>query len=190
MGTLRVGVEVPKYEVLYKGIGGIEIRKYAPCVSAAYSAEGETELNGSGFRPLARYIGAFGTPENYGNIPIKMTAPVTTEMTASNAYTMRFLLPSSWTSKTPPEPVKDSGVVVEQIPARIVAVKYFSGSCRTAEVVDAQEKAVRDALPMTTEDGVVYDAIKGDAGRRELARYKYVLSTTATLHTQLFLHST
>ena len=63
LGTMRVGIEVPKYDVL-KQAEGCEIRQYAACVAASVKVEEGSELQASeGFRMLARYIGAFGRYE-------------------------------------------------------------------------------------------------------------------------------
>ena len=55
---------------------------YDACVVASVRSKGGELKGGDGFRMLARYIGAFGTPNNEGATgkpeAIKMTAPVVT----------------------------------------------------------------------------------------------------------------
>merc|ERR1712199_85873 len=76
-----VMIEVPPYSVIARS-GIAEIRRYDACVVASVRSKGGELKGGDGFRMLARYIGAFGTPDNEGATgkpeAIKMTAPVVT----------------------------------------------------------------------------------------------------------------
>ena len=130
--------------------------------------EGNQHKGSGGFRPLAKYIGAFGEPNNRKKEAIKMTAPVVTQsanegkgekvaMTApvvtqegaSGGYWMQFIMPSKWTIDTLPEPL-DENVKLKEIPERYVASLFFSG--RTNEnVVEKMEKKLLDSLK---EDGL------------------------------------
>jgi len=95
-GTLRIGVETPPYQVVRK-CGGYEIRKYQPSVAAEVFVDVKDQFSreggGKGFRPLAKYIGAFGTPENVSRSPeeatqaekIAMTAPVVTRPSSGDS---------------------------------------------------------------------------------------------------------
>ena len=84
-----VMIEVPAYTVIARS-GVAEIRRYEPYVIASVRSTGGELKGGDGFRMLARYIGAFGTPENEGASgkpeSIKMTAPVVTAAEESDSY--------------------------------------------------------------------------------------------------------
>ena len=84
-----VMIEVPSYTVIARN-GVAEIRRYEPYVIASVRSKGGELKGGDGFRMLARYIGAFGTPENEGASgkpeSIKMTAPVVTGAEESDSY--------------------------------------------------------------------------------------------------------
>ena len=122
-GTLRIGVETPPYQVrttdggntrasratadnaqhkpsssqVVRKCGGYEIRKYQPSVAAEVFVDVKDQFSreggGKGFRPLAKYIGAFGTPENVSRSPeeatqaekIAMTAPVVTRPSSGDS---------------------------------------------------------------------------------------------------------
>lgn len=84
MGTIfgKQSVAEPAFEVLWKQTAGevpYEIRRYGTRFAAQvqYTPDtGDDANDGTPFRLLARYIGVFGTPENKGETPISMTAPV------------------------------------------------------------------------------------------------------------------
>ena len=63
---------------------------YDACVVASVRSKGGELKGGDGFRMLARYIGAFGTPNNEGATgkpeAIKMTAPVVTGTEEDDGY--------------------------------------------------------------------------------------------------------
>jgi hypothetical protein len=90
MGTVlgKINVETPKYELISQ-TERYEIRKYAPLVAAEVRASEvlsgnvtqRQNLDSTGFRILASYIGAIGKPANQSNTgqgseAISMTAPV------------------------------------------------------------------------------------------------------------------
>merc|ERR1711924_387969 len=134
--AVRRGHQVPR---------GYEIRKYHAAIAAEVHVENGNQMKGSeGFRALAKYIGAFGTPDNKKKEAIKMTAPVVTQplkddvteaagekiaMTApvvtgarnedsgGSGYWMQFIMPSKWTMETLPEPTNPS-VRLTAIPER------------------------------------------------------------------------
>ena len=163
-GKLRIGVEVPKYDVLSKSPRGYEVRKYHEAVAAEVLVEDESQFRGSkGFRALAGYIGAFGAPQNLKQEAIKMTAPVVTQqqgekiaMTApvvtapgGSGYWMQFIMPSKWTLETLPQP-ENPEVKLKRLPERHVAAMYFSG--RTdAQGVEKMEKRLLEYLRL---DGI------------------------------------
>ena len=127
-------VERPEYRI--EAIdGSIEVRSYAPMIAAEAVVEGErkTAIN-EGFRLIAAYI--FGA--NKPNAKIAMTAPVqqqkqTISMTApvtqqsiGNAWSVRFIMPKSWSMETLPVP-NDPRVSLKPCPARRFVVITFSG---------------------------------------------------------------
>jgi len=140
LGTPALAIEQPAYQALLED-GDFSIRSYAPYLVAETVVSGEFEDAGDlGFDRLFRYI----TGANRAAAEISMTAPVAqstagldqgTEiaMTAPvtragvpGGYTVAFMLPSSYTLKTAPEPT-DPTVSVRAIPAELLAVVRFSG---------------------------------------------------------------
>merc|ERR1711959_820957 len=176
-GTLRIGVETPPYQVVRK-CGGYEIRKYQPSVAAEVFVDVKDQFSreggGKGFRPLAKYIGAFGTPENVSARPeeatqaekIAMTAPVVTtksdDQSVGGGYWMQFIMPSKWTLETLPTPT-DPNVKLKPIPERFVAAKFSSGRANDA-MVKSKEAALLECL---ARDGIIVT----EGAKPELARY-------------------
>ena len=131
-----MALESPRYVVVQR-YAGFELRDYAPYLVAETVVEGTREEAGSeGFRRIAGYI--FGG--NRGSRKIAMTAPVTQqkgtriEMTApvsqqgdGGRWTLQFMMPSSWTRDTLPEP-NDPRVHIAERPARRLAVLRYSGT--------------------------------------------------------------
>ncbi|UPR00105.1 SOUL heme-binding protein [Chloropicon primus] len=179
-GKLRVGVELPRYDVVSKS-SCYEVRRYHACVAAEVRVETGSQFKGSdGFRALAKYIGAFGTPENERREAIKMTAPVLTQargeriaMTApvvsgaagggSEGYWMQFIMPSKWTMETLPAP-SDERVRLKPIGPRYVAALYFSGRANGDEVVKGMEAKLLEGLRA---DGLTVR----EGAQPQLARY-------------------
>lgn len=137
-------VEQPGYNVV-EANGSIEIRDYAPMIAAETQVQGDrTAAIGEGFRRIAGYI--FG--DNAPRTQISMTAPVEQQkgskiaMTApvqqqsqGDTWSVRFIMPKSWTIETLPAPTDGRVKLVPQ-PARRFAVIRFSGT--------AGETALRD----------------------------------------------
>jgi hypothetical protein len=131
--------ETPSYQVLMSD-GNKEIRSYAPYIVAKTVVQGEYRTaQTEGFRILAGYI--FGSNEQKQNISmtapvvqesrpqsqkIAMTAPVVQE-SQKEGWVMTFMMPSKYTMADLPKP-KDSRVILEQVPAKIIATIRFSGS--------------------------------------------------------------
>ena len=126
----------------------IEIRHYAPHISATASTEGnQKSVQRELFRTLAGYIFGKNTAEeeiamtapvvmnpdkNTESETIEMTAPVTMTPSENNRWTMAFSMPSKYTMETRPKPL-DEKVVLVEVPARTVAVVRYSGSFSDAE---------------------------------------------------------
>merc|ERR1712087_1052539 len=166
-----------------------EMRTYAPALAATTVCSGDMMQGSEGFRQLARYIGAFGTPANRkeaaaqttegekiamtapvvtaqqgggGAEKIAMTAPVTTSQEGLS-YKMAFILPSKYKSiEELPKPT-DERVSLERLPSRVLAVRRFGGYARKDDVAK-QTKILLDALARD-------DVTVCGGGQVELARY-------------------
>lgn len=123
-----------------------EIRKYGERFAAAVAYQ-EGDDMGSPFRTLAGYIGVFGDPQNEGEKPISMTAPVVVEdarsssgtpiaMTApvvmennqdGDSKTMKFILPAEYDDISKVPKPTNPAVHIEEIPPQMGAVHVFSG---------------------------------------------------------------
>ena len=136
-GDSAMANEEPKYTVV-RTEGPCEVRIYEPyLVAETVVTDADLESGTSeGFRRLAGFI--FGG--NRAKQPIAMTTPVTTSRSEKIAMTapvethrrtegmvMRFMMPSSYTTETLPEPV-DPKVVIKNVPGRTMAAIRFSGS--------------------------------------------------------------
>lgn len=142
-GPLMSRVEQPDYKI-EESSGPIEVRSYSPMIAAEAVVEGERKKAiGEGFRLIAAYI--FGA--NQPNAKIAMTAPVqqqkqTIAMTApviqqgkKDAWTVRFIMPQSWTMTTLPAP-SDARVSLKPIPARRFVALTFSGFASDAAIAE------------------------------------------------------
>jgi len=159
------GLETPKYKVLRTWPAGsgaldgvVELRSYEPFTVARKSMDGSAGFNsveggGAGFNSLASYL--FGG--NAQEESMAMTMPVEIEKSAEGggASSMSFVLPSK-NAQAPPQPNSDD-VSVEEVPARLVAVKAFAGIVTDEEVVrqrDALVAAIEvDGSTRPVEDG-------------------------------------
>lgn len=165
-------VAEPAYEVLFnKHSSAIsyEIRRYGQRFAAEVSypvkaseptassneqqGEGDSVRNGNPdrtpFMTLARYIGVIGTPENEGNQPISMTAPVmkghdgpvkiamtapvvkqesSSSAAGSGTATMAFVLPAEFDAlEKIPKPTNPA-VHIQSIPPAVGVVYRYSGT--------------------------------------------------------------
>lgn len=134
--------EQPEYTVLARD-GGVEIRQYAPMIVAEVTVNtSEGEASGAAFRPLFRYISGRNSgrskidmtapvtqaPAGQG-VKIDMTAPVTQAPRGEGAWTVAFVMPTSWTMETLPTP-NDPRVVLRAVPGKTVASLRYSGRSR------------------------------------------------------------
>jgi hypothetical protein len=154
---IRSGYDQPSYTVLDSIEETVEIRRYESRVAAettvqAGSAEAGRE---QAFRRLFDYISG----ANQGQSKIAMTAPVEVDAEArkiamtvpvetaagdDGRYTMRFFLPSDYTSATAPEPT-DRTVRIIELRENTVAVRRFSGS-RAPEQLDRRTTELLSTL--------------------------------------------
>ena len=132
-----MAVEKAKYEVV-ESKGDFELRQYSPQIVAETIVEGEfDEVGNEGFRILVAYIKG----NNRKSQSISMTAPVSQEalsekipMTApvtqerkGGKWRITFLMPSTYTLKTLPEPL-DKRVKLRKTKARLMAALKYSGT--------------------------------------------------------------
>ena len=142
-----MATEEPKFTVSLKE-GNFEVRSYPALVAAQVSATGtRDEASNAGFKLLAGYIFGGNTRKQSiamtapvaqaqaGNETIAMTAPViqTGVVGQSEAWTVRFIMPSAYTLETLPTPNNTKVQLLSLAPARFAAVK-FSGLAREADV--------------------------------------------------------
>lgn len=131
-----MAVEEAKYTVLMKE-RSFEVRLYAPHVLAETVIEGDMEGAGNqAFRPLFNYIDG----NNRRKEKVAMTAPVSQAaagekiaMTApvsqqgkDGRWIVSFMMPSSYTLETLPEP-DDPAVTLREVPEQHMAAVRYSG---------------------------------------------------------------
>ena len=139
-----MATEEPKYTVTLKE-DSFEVRDYPAMVAAEVSVSGDRgNASSEGFKLLAGYIFGGNTKKQ----SIAMTAPVVQSagesekiaMTVpvmqtgqSGSWTVRFLMPSSYTLDTLPKP-NDARVRLVSVPATRMAVVQFSGLAREDDI--------------------------------------------------------
>ncbi len=141
--------EQPRYTVVERLPGGVEVRDYAPRVAAETD---DDEEGRKAFPRLFRYI----TGNNTGEAKVATTAPVAEQkrgemiamtvpvQTTKSGGVMRFFLPQEIAEKGPPVPL-DPAVRIVRLPAKRVAVLRFSGAAGRDDVA-AQERLLLEAL--------------------------------------------
>ena len=145
-----------KYETVLKD-GKIEVREYAPYITASVSFNTQEQYDRNAFKVLADFI--FGnnismtspvlnTSEDIGmTVPvfidgdeIGMTSPVFTNENQLK-WTMSFVMPSRYTMDTLPKPI-DKRIVIKYEPVKTIAAIRFSGR-RTLERNTKYENQLR-----------------------------------------------
>lgn len=126
-----------------RNLDGVEIRSYPATVLVTVNGRPDGEAFGILFRYISGHNRPQGAPGPYradeGGRKIAMTAPV---ISAGDSFS--FAMPSSFSVATTPRPV-DARSVVEEMPARLVAVVRFSGLA-TDRAVDARRRQLLDTL--------------------------------------------
>ena len=131
--------EEPEYEVLDRN-SGYEIRKYAPYIVAEVDVDGNIrEAGKKAFRILAGYIFGDNQGERKMNmtVPVEareresgtkmaMTAPVTTSINDTDAYTYAFVMERKYSMETLPKP-NDPRIRLLQVESRIMAALRYTG---------------------------------------------------------------
>ncbi len=151
-------VEEPAYTVV-RDEGTYEIRLYEPMVIAETTVESTSyrDALNEGFRRLADYIfGNNAATESLAmTVPVQqrdmgegeviaMTAPVVSEDADANDRVISFVLPSSYTLESAPQP-KNAAVRLRTVPERAVAAVSFSWLPTQARI-EAQKRALREVL--------------------------------------------
>ena len=142
LGT-AMAYEEPEYELVAQ-YPDFELRQYKPYIVAETVVTGSfREVGNEGFRILFAYISG----ENRNGIEIPMTAPVEQKpvkdagikiaMTApviqspspddNDTSTISFVMPSSFTMETLPEPL-DPRVTLRKVGGKRVAARFYKGS--------------------------------------------------------------
>jgi effector-binding domain-containing protein len=149
-----MAIEELKYQVLEKA-GDFEIRQYQPYMVAETLVEGGFQKVGNeGFRRLFAYIRG----ENRKKQAIPMTAPVNQEafsekipMTApvgqekaGEKWRITFVMPSSYTKETLPEPL-DSRIKLVEVPKTLMAAVRYSGLWNRSPY-ETQENRLREFI--------------------------------------------
>jgi SOUL heme-binding protein len=156
-GPIMSRVEQPSYTVTVSD-GVIELRTYGPMIAAEAEVRGERQAAISeGFSLIAAYIFGANKPnariamtapvESQAKQTIAMTAPVIQQGTQSRegtTWSVRFIMPKSWTMETLPQP-KDTRVKLVPIPSKRMAVIRFSGSADDAKIAEKTD-ALRQYL--------------------------------------------
>lgn len=152
---IRAGVEEPSYR-LDQTLGAVEVRTYAPRLTAQTEVDGEREaaLN-EGFSRIADYI--FGANASRSTIAmtapvvqapasetIAMTAPVVQTEVGANRWSVRFIMPAKYNASNLPRP-RDPRVTIVEAPAHRYAVLRFSGS-RTPQAVERRKDQLLRAI--------------------------------------------
>lgn len=135
-GPIMSRVEEPKYAVVAQD-GAIELRDYAEIVVAeAEVAGGRKPAIEEGFRLIAAYIFGANRPnttiamtapvQQQASQKIAMTAPVIQQAVSPDRWTVRFVMPASWSLDTLPQPNDPRVTLHRQAARRMLAIR-FSG---------------------------------------------------------------
>jgi SOUL heme-binding protein len=145
--------EQPPYEV-HQVFEGFEIRRYAPywVVEAEVAGDFDSASNAA-FRKLFDYISGNNRQQQKVEMTapvvsrdvgqkIEMTVPVLTRSTGASRYAMQFMLPSSFTADTVPQPL-DPELRVRQLDAQWVAARTYSGRSSERNYRDNEAELLR-----------------------------------------------
>jgi len=152
-----MALEEPEYEVLYE-TDEIEFRRYEPYLVAEVSVSGKSADN-QAFRILAGYI--FG--DNDDDVKMQMTAPVESRENRSGSRVYQdfaFVMERAYTLDNLPVP-NDERIRIREKPARIVAVRQFSGRWSEKNIDKHEQRLLGDLGDLGIET----------AAPPELARY-------------------
>jgi hypothetical protein len=121
LGGQAMAYETRDYDVI-ESDGDFEVREYGSIIVAETTVAGEFDQVGSeAFRILFAYISG----ENETGDSVAMTTPVTQEA-SQGSYRVTFMMPSTYTLETLPEP-GDERVLLREEPANRFASVRYSG---------------------------------------------------------------
>ncbi len=179
-------IEEPTYTVLEKR-DGYEVRQYDAYIVAETVVEGTyTDTLREGFRIIADYI--FGNNTAKTSIAmtapvlersgeeIAMTVPVISTPTTEKARIISFVLPSSYTMETLPQP-NDARVLLRQESTHKVAVRSFTWYATETNVEKQKDALVKKLL----EDNVT------TIGMPQVAQYNPPLSFPFTRRNEILV---
>lgn len=152
-----MALEEPEYEILYE-TDEIEFRRYEPYLVAEVTVAGESADN-QAFRILAGYI--FG--DNDRDVKMQMTAPVESRENSHGSQVYQdfaFVMEKAYSLDSLPAP-NDERIRIREKPARIVAVRQFSGRWSEKNFDKHEQRLLDDLQSLGIEA----------AGPPELARY-------------------
>jgi SOUL heme-binding protein len=150
-----MAIEEPKFTVLVSD-GDFGVRTYAPRIVAETEVDGTIDgASSAGFRRIAGYIFGGNRSKTGGDRgdriamtapvtvakaseKIAMTAPVTVGSTTPGRWVVQFVMPSTYTLQSLPDPI-DARVTLRMIPASKVAVVRFAGFSGEAKVREKTE---------------------------------------------------
>lgn len=139
--------EEPESEVLEEE-GAFSLRRYGTITVARIRADGQMiEAMDQGFNPLAEYISAKRGSRKPGesNRKIAMTSPVSVAPTnRSSRWDVRFTMPKAWKREKLPQPAGE--VIIDEIPARTLAVLRFSGKGTDERLLAKKRQELLDKL--------------------------------------------
>jgi len=123
-GEVVMALEQPKYDLI-ESVDEIEIRQYESYIVARTFVEGGfNDVGNEAFKRLGGYI--FG--DNREDQKISMTAPVTQgKSTEDGDYWVTFMMPSSFSLQSLPQPTDDRVQMVERPPQVFAVLKYRGG---------------------------------------------------------------
>lgn len=141
--STAMAYEEPRYKVLEEN-DSFEIRQYEPYLIAVVQLRDDfKDVGNKAFRVLFDYISGYNTKQKKipMTVPVKqqpvledgekiqMTVPVlqTPESEEGGSYQFSFVMPAEYSMDTLPLP-KDSRITIEQVPAKLMAARRYSGS--------------------------------------------------------------
>jgi hypothetical protein len=136
-GRDAFAIEETKFKVI-ESEGNFELRQYSAHIVAETLVEGDFSKAGNeAFKRLAGYINGQNrrkqkipmtapVSQEADSVKIPMTAPVNQEKVGEK-WRFTFLMPSSYTLETLPEPL-DSRVTLTKVPERLMAALKYSGT--------------------------------------------------------------
>jgi len=149
MASRGIATEEAKYSLVDKD-GAFEVRDYEPSIVAEVVVDTEFERAGNAaFSRLFRYISggnrskekiAMTAPvsQEEPSTKIEMTSPVAQQSTEAG-WGVSFMMPSSFTMETLPEPL-DPGITLRQVSARRMAAVRYSGNWTEAGYLNHKDK--------------------------------------------------